>query len=77
MVETTIYAGTIDLKPTTSRYVYGLKGLATLLGCTKPTAHKIKNSGKIPFAKVGKKFIFNEEKVMDAISFSPERGANG
>ncbi|TKC01245.1 DUF3853 family protein [Pedobacter cryotolerans] len=51
-----------------SRYVYGLAGLAELIGCSKPTALKIKDSGKIPFAKVGKKFIFDEEKVMAAIS---------
>lgn len=28
-------------------YVYGLKGLAKLLGCSRATASKIKSSGKI------------------------------
>lgn len=59
------------------RYVYGLTGLAKLLGCSKPTAHKIKNSGKIPFIQVGKKFIFNEDKVMSALSATEEGLNNG
>jgi hypothetical protein len=53
---------------TKPKYVYGLSGLAELLGCSKVTAHKIKNSGKIPFANIGKKFIFDQDKVIDAIS---------
>jgi excisionase family DNA binding protein len=60
-----------------SRYVYGLAGLASLIGCSKPTAHKIKESGKIPFAKIGKKFIFDEEKVMAALSYSGKELQNG
>ncbi len=32
------------------RYVYGLKGLATLFGCSKATAYNIKRSGKIDAA---------------------------
>jgi excisionase family DNA binding protein len=55
-----------------TKYVYGLSGLAELLGCSKPTAHKIKNSGRIPFANIGKKFIFDQEKVMAAISQNTE-----
>jgi excisionase family DNA binding protein len=58
-----------------SRYVYGLAGLAQLIGCSKPTALKIKDSGKIPFGKIGKKFIFNEEAVMAAISNEGGRNA--
>jgi excisionase family DNA binding protein len=58
------------------KYVYGLSGLAKLLGCSKPTAHKIKNSGKIPFAKIGKKFIFDEQKVLDSLSFKGRESVN-
>jgi len=43
-----------------------------LLGCSKPTALKIKNSGRIPFANIGKKFIFDADKVMAAISQNSE-----
>lgn len=32
---------------TEKRYVYGLKGLAKILGCSKTTASRIKQSGKI------------------------------
>jgi len=60
-----------------TKYVYGLKGLAKLIGCSKPTALRIKNSGKIPFAKIGKKFIFDEEKVMSALSVNEKGGKNG
>jgi excisionase family DNA binding protein len=59
------------------RYVYGLSGLAKLIGCSKPTAHKIKDSGTIPYAKIGKKFIFDEEKVMAALSFNGKELSNG
>lgn len=59
------------------RYVYGLSGLARLIGCSKPTAHKIKNSGAIPFFNIGKKFIFDEEKVMAALAADGNGGNNG
>lgn len=32
---------------TTKHYVYGLKGLARLLGCSKTTAARLKASGRI------------------------------
>ncbi len=63
--------------PSRPKYVYGLDGLATLIGCSKQTAHKIKNSGKIPFAKIGKKFIFNEDKVMEALSVDRKEVCHG
>lgn len=34
----------------TKRYVYGLKGLAMLLGCSKTTAARLKASGRIDAA---------------------------
>jgi excisionase family DNA binding protein len=62
---------------TRSKYVYGLSGLAMLIGCSKPTAHKIKESGSIPYAKIGKKFIFDEEKVMAALAINGRELING
>lgn len=50
------------------RYVYRLAGLAELLGCSHPTAHKIKNSGKIPFTQVGRKLIFDADAVLAALN---------
>jgi len=66
----------LELNPQ-PRYVYGLSGLAKLIGCSKPTAHKIKDSGKIPFFNIGKKFIFDEVKVMAALSKDGKGGNNG
>lgn len=59
------------------RYIHGLDGLAKLIGCSKPTAHKIKNSGVIPYARIGNKFIFEEEKVMAALAFDGKELTNG
>jgi excisionase family DNA binding protein len=62
---------------TRPKYIYGLGGLAELLGCSKATAHKFKNSGQIPFAKIGNKFIFNEANVMAALSVNKKEVHNG
>jgi excisionase family DNA binding protein len=59
------------------KYIYGLDGLAKLIGCSKATAHKIKNSGQIPFARIGRKFIFNEDNVMAALSVNGKELGNG
>ena len=42
-----------------SKYVYGLKGIADLFGCSIPTANRIKKSGKIDKAikQIGRKII--------------------
>lgn len=52
------------------RYVYGIFGLATLLGCSKPTAQRIKNSGKIDAAisQEGRKIIVDADKVLELLS---------
>ncbi|WP_036691712.1 DUF3853 family protein [Pedobacter glucosidilyticus] len=54
--------------------VYGLKGLQELLNCSKFTAQKIKNSGKIPFISVGKKLAFNSEEVLQALTTKAKEG---
>lgn len=50
-------------------YVYGLKGLAKLLGCSRTTAFKIKNSGDIDIAisQTGKVIVFDTEKVLEIL----------
>lgn len=40
-------AGKTQADDKKKRYVYGLKGLAKLFGCSKTTASRIKTSGKI------------------------------
>ncbi len=49
------------------QYIYGLKGLAKLLDCSHPTAQKLKNSGRIPYAQVGRKLVFEKETVLAAL----------
>lgn len=49
------------------RLVYGIAGLASLLGCSLPTAQKVKNSQKIPFSQQGRKLVFDAEKVLKAL----------
>lgn len=53
-----------ELKPT--RYVYGLKGLMNLLGCSKTTASRLKSSGKIDEAitQVGALIIIDADKAL-------------
>lgn len=48
------------------QYVYGLKGLAKLFGCSKTTASRIKQSGEIDEAitQLGHKIIVDAEKAM-------------
>ena len=49
------------------RYVYGLKGLAKLLGCSKTTASRIKTCGKIDKAitQIGALLIIDADKALE------------
>ena len=51
----------------TKRYVYGLKGIAELFGCSLPTANRIKQSGKIDKAvtQIGRKIIVDVELALE------------
>lgn len=51
-----------------TKMLYSLRELADFLQCSIPTAQKIKNSGRIPFAQTGRKLVFNSEAVLNAIS---------
>lgn len=52
------------------RYVYGLRGLAELFGCSIPTATRIKKSGKINKAitQIGRKIIINADLALELAS---------
>lgn len=58
-----------ERKEEKAEYVYGLDGLAKLLGCSKQSAMRAKNSGK--FAKAikqdGRKIIINKTKLMELL----------
>lgn len=51
----------------TPKLVHGIAGLASILGCSIPTAQKLKGSGKIPYMQQGRKVVFDVEKVLKAI----------
>jgi hypothetical protein len=51
----------------TKKYVYGILGIAQLFGCSMPTAHRIKKSGKISKAitQMGRKIIVDAELALE------------
>lgn len=51
----------------TKRYVYGLRGIAELFGCSLPTANRIKQSGRIDKAvtQIGRKIIVNADLALE------------
>ena len=52
-----------------SKYVYGLSGIANLFGCSIPTANRIKKSGKIDKAirQIGRKIIVDAELALELV----------
>lgn len=54
---------------TEKKYVYGLAGLASLLGCSKRRAWEIKSSGKIEAAvtQQGRTIIIDAEKALELL----------
>lgn len=51
------------------KFVYGLRGLAELFGCSIPTANRIKQSGKIDKAitQIGRKIIVDAELALELV----------
>lgn len=49
------------------KYVYGIRGIAELFGCSIPTASRIKQSGKIDKAvtQIGRKIIVDAELALE------------
>lgn len=49
--------------PTEKKYVYGIAGICEIFGCSKPTAIRIKKSGRIDKAitQVGRKIVIDAE----------------
>jgi hypothetical protein len=49
------------------KYVYGILGIAQLFGCSMPTAHRIKKSGKIDKAitQIGRKIIVDADLALE------------
>lgn len=57
----------VDTTKDNKRFVYGLAGIADLFGCSKTTANRIKQSGKIDGAitQVGSLIIVDAEKALE------------
>jgi hypothetical protein len=49
------------------KYVYGIRGIAQLFGCSMPKANRIKKSGKIDKAitQIGRKIIVDAELALE------------
>ena len=60
--------------PTEKRYVYGIAGLCEIFGCRKPTAIRIKKSGRIDKAitQVGRKIVIDAELALQLASSKPK-----
>ncbi len=58
---------------TEKKYVYGLKGLARLLGCSRTKAYKVKKSGILDAAitKNGRLLIIDKEQVLELVKSNP------
>lgn len=61
-----VLSGTTPKDNEKRRYVYGLKGLMNLLGCSKTTASRLKQSGKLDEAitQCGSLIIIDAEKAL-------------
>ena len=57
-------------------YVYGINGLASILGCSRPTAQRIKSSGKLDEAisQNGRTIIVHVEKALELIRLDRKFG---
>ncbi len=60
--------------PTEKRYVYGIAGICEIFGCSKPTAIRIKKSGRIDKAitQVGRKIVIDAELALQLASAKPK-----
>ena len=66
-VRATIAAEQPTKSETDGKFVYGLKGLANLLGCSKTTAARLKASGDYDEAitQIGALLIINADRVIE------------
>ncbi len=59
--------------PPAPRLLNSLSELANFLQISKPTALKLKNSGRFPYTKIGRKLIFNSEEVLKGVTVEKHR----
>jgi hypothetical protein len=56
-------------EPEATKYLYSIQELADFLGCSKVTAQKLKNSGKIRFKQFSRKCIFSSSEVLEDLNY--------
>lgn len=61
--------------PSKKTYVYGLDGIMQLFGCSKTTAQKIKNGGRLDKAitQIGRKIVIDADMALKLYSLSSPR----
>ena len=62
-----------DLLVKEPKMLYSIQELADFLGCSTVTAQRFKNDGHIPFYQVGRKCIFNTEKILQALEHGTKK----
>lgn len=50
------------------KMLYSISELASLLGCSRSTAFRIKKSGKIPYYQINRKLIFKTALVLKSMA---------
>ncbi len=62
-----VVAPAVVADATHKKHVYGIAGIAALFGCSRPTANRIKKSGKIDRAitQIGRKIIVDAELALE------------
>lgn len=60
--------------PFEKKYVYGIDGIAEIFGCSRPTASRIKKSGKINAAirQIGRKIVVDVELALSLVGQKKE-----
>ncbi len=64
-----------DYQADTRKYVYGMQGLANLLGCSVPTAYRIKSSGILSDAisQYRRTIVIDAERALDLMRQAQEQ----
>lgn len=60
--------------PSEKKYVYGIDGIAEIFGCSRPTASRIKKSGRINAAirQIGRKIVVDVELALSLVGQKKE-----
>lgn len=68
----------VEKKSVTEKYMYGIEGLAKLFGCSKTTANRIKQSGRIDKAvqQLGRQIVINADYAIELAGKSTKSRRN-